>query len=56
MTETVVFNGLTKEEWNATLEESLFENFAYKETATTGSTGFSMSVEATAKFTISMGR
>ena len=33
-TEAVVFTGLSKEEWDAAFDKSVFENFTYEETAT----------------------
>lgn len=49
--ETVVFTGLSKEDWNAAFAKSLFENFTYKEVATTKSNGISVDSEVTYKFT-----
>ena len=42
---------LSKEEWDAAFEASLFENFKYSETATTTGSGVSVNTETVYKFT-----
>ena len=50
-TEAVVFTGLTEAAWNAAFEDSVFENFAYSEVATTSGNGVSVDTETIYKFT-----
>lgn len=50
-TESVAFTGMTGADWNAAFANSVFENFAYNETATIDATGFSMETETIYKFT-----
>lgn len=50
-TESVAFTGMSRFEWNAAFADSVFENFAYKESATTTADGFSVDVEQIIKFT-----
>ena len=50
-TEAVAFTGLSEEDWNAAFLDSVFENFSYKETATTKGSGVSVESESIYKFT-----
>ncbi len=50
-TEAVLFRGLTTEEWNAAFDSSVFNNFTYKEAASTSGSGISMDTETIYKFT-----
>lgn len=50
-TEVVAFTGLSEAEWNAAFADAVFENFAYKEVATTAGSGVSIITEAAYKFT-----
>lgn len=50
-TEAVVFTGLTEAAWNAAFENSVFENFTYREAATTTGSGVTIEAETIYKFT-----
>ena len=48
---TIIFTGISEEDWNAALEYDVFENFAYSEAATTSGNGISVDTETVYKFT-----
>ena len=50
-TEAVAFTGMTKEEWDAALHRSVFENFIYKEVSTVRRKGVTVETEMLCKFT-----
>ncbi len=50
-TESVAFTGMTEDEWNAALVDSVFENFCYTEVASTNGSGVSVDTETIYKFT-----
>lgn len=50
-TEGVEFTGLSMQEWNLALSDTVFENFSYSEVATTTGNGVSVDSEAAYKFT-----
>jgi hypothetical protein len=53
-TETEVFTGFTKEEWNEALRSDVFENFIYTEIAETSGSGMTVTTEMIYKFTKDM--
>ena len=50
-TEAVAFTGFSVKEWSAAFKDNVFENFTYKEAATTGGSGVSIKTEMVYKFT-----
>ena len=49
--ETLIFTGISEDDWNAALEYDVFENFVYTEIATTSGNGISVDSETVYKFT-----
>jgi hypothetical protein len=55
-TEPVEFTGLSRKEWNATLDYSVFENVSYKETSTVKYSGVTVESETEYKIKKTMAR
>ena len=50
-TEPVLFNGMTETEWNATMADDVFANFAYNESASVSGSGITVETVYEYKFT-----
>jgi len=53
-TEPVAFTGMTQAAWNAMLDQALFENFSYREVASTTGSGVTVNSETIYRFTKDM--